>query len=191
MMKKFALIGLLLLTGACAKDKSFVNQGSQELPEWVMNPAIQYGYGGVGIAAPSQGGLKFQVAIAEIDAKGAIAAQLGAEISRLTKNALRSAQVNGVDDVEEFFEQATKEIIKDIPLNGIVRDKFAYDKDGTLYLHMTFRSDDYHKFLDASEAKVMAKLQNSRIARENINKGQEATKAIFEELNKEVKRVKD
>lgn len=186
-MKKIALILVTLLAVSCAKNKEFVNHSGTELPEWVMNPAVENGIGAVGIASPSQGGIKFQLGIAELDAKGSIAVQLGSEISRITKNALRSAKVNENDDVEEFFAQATKEVANSIPLSGVIRDKFFCAKDGTLYVHVVLRKGEYNSFLRDNETKLANKLKKSNLGRENINKSQEAVKEIFSELDTEIK----
>jgi hypothetical protein len=50
---------------------------------------------------------------------------------------------------------------------------------------MILKNDDYSKFLQNSENSVAARLKKSNLGRDNINKSQEATKAIFDELEKE------
>lgn len=184
-MKKIVLTLLAIsLIASCSKKESLVNHSkNQDLPEWINENTETIG--AVGIASPSKGGLKFQIPIAELDAKGNLASKISAEISRVTKNALRSANVNGSDDVEEFFAQATKEVVKDLPLNGVVRDKTFIAKDGTLYVHVTINKALYSKFLDEEENKLRKDLKKSGLSRENIKKGEEASKEIFDELEKE------
>ena len=155
------------------------------LPSWVLDPAVKEGVAAVGIASPSTGGVKFQIPKAEMDAKANIAATIQSEISRVTKNALREANVNGVNDVEDFFSQATKEVVKDLPLSGVKRINIFQAQDGTLYVHMILTGEDYSKFLDNSEKSLNAKLKKANLGRENINKSEEATKKIFDELEKE------
>ncbi len=155
------------------------------LPNWVIDPSVENGVGGVGIAAPSKGGLQFQIPKAELDAKANIAATIQSEISRITKNSLRSAQVNGADDVEEFFAQATKEVVKNLPLSGVKRVNMFKSPDGTLYIQMVLKNEDYSKFLEASEKTFAARAAKSNLGRENITKTQAATKELFDELEKE------
>ena len=176
-----------LSISACAKKTTTVeNNGSLEnLPSWVVDPSVKDGVAAVGIASPSKGGIQFQIPKAELDAKANIAATIQSEISRITKQSLRSGKVNENDDVEEFFAQATKEVVKDLPLSGVKRINIFKDKDGTLYVHMVLKNEDFSKFLENSEKTFQARLAKSNLARGNINKAQEATKELFDELEKE------
>jgi hypothetical protein len=183
-----ALIATLSLSFSCSKKdvKTKAEVGDlSNLPAWVLDPNVEGGVAAVGIASPSQGGIKFQIPKAELDAKANIAAVIQSEITRVTKDSLRSANVNGADDVEEFFAQATKEVVKDLPLSGVKRLNIFRDKDGTLYVHMILKNEDYSKFLENSQKTFTAKMAKSNIARGNINKAQEASKELFEELEKE------
>jgi hypothetical protein len=182
-------VAALSFTGACAKKDvkvaPEVKNDLSNLPAWVLDPNVADGIGGVGIASPSQGGIKFQIPKAEIDAKANIAATIQSEISRITKDAMRSANVNNTDDVEQFFSQATKEVVKDLPLSGVKRLNIFRDKDGTLYVHMVLKNEDYSKFLANSEKTFEARLAKANVGRANIAKTQEATKALFDELEGE------
>ncbi len=184
-----ALAASLLLTASCGKKTNTpnINAGNElsNLPSWVIDPSVSDGVGGVGIASPSKGGIQFQIPKAELDAKANIAATIQSEISRITKNSLRSAQVNNNDDVEEFFAQATKEVVKNLPLSGVKRVNMYKAADGSLYIQMVLKNEDYSKFLEASEKTFAARAAKSNLGRENINRAQEATKALFDELEKE------
>ncbi len=184
-----ASIAALCISISCSKkDVAQVNQNKgdlKDLPAWVLDPSVKDGIGGVGIASPSKGGIKFQIPKAELDAKANIAATIQSEISRITKNSLRSAKVNENDDVEEFFAQATKEVIKDLPLSGVKRINIFKSEDGTLYVQMVLGNEDYSKFLNNSEKTFQARLSKSNLSRESINKSQAASKEIFDELEKE------
>lgn len=189
--KIISAIALLAMafTASCSKNTPKVNPSIKgdlsNLPAWVLDPNIDDGIGGVGIASPSQGGIKFQLPKAELDAKANIAATIQSEITRISKDAMRLANVNNSDDVEQFFSQATKEVVKELPLSGVKRLNIFRDKDGTLYVHMGLRNEDYSKFLENSERTFEARLAKSNVGRANINKTQEATKSLFEELEKE------
>ena len=183
-------IAALSLSFACAKNqpKSTVdvkNSNLSNLPAWVLDPAVADGIGGVGIASPSKGGIKFQIPTAELDAKANIAAIIQSEISRVTKSSLRSANVNGEDDVDQYFSQATKDVIKNLPLSGVKRINIYKDTDGSLYVHMVLKNEDYSKFLQNSEKTFSASLKKANMGRDKINKAEAANKAIFDELEKE------
>lgn len=180
-------IAALTFSFACAKKDGNApkNENLSDLPAWFADPSVADGVAGVGIASPSKGGIKFQLPKAELDAKGNIAKTIQSEISRITKDSLRSAKVNDNDDVEEFFAEATKEVVKDLPLSGVKRTDIFQAKDGTLYVRMVLKNDDYSKFLENSEKSFNARLAKSNLARENINKSQAATKELFDELEKE------
>lgn len=186
----FALAAITLsLTFSCAKKDASTLKAEQgnlsDLPGWVVDPSVPDGVAAVGIASPSKGGIKFQIPKAELDAKANIAATIQSEISRITKDSLRSARVNENDDIEEFFAQATKEVVKNLPLSGVKRLNMFKAADGTLYIQMVLKNDDYSKFLENSQKTFEARLAKSKLGRENINKSQEATKELFEELEKE------
>lgn len=183
------LVAALSLSFACAKKTATPNINAKNelsnLPAWVIDPSVKDGVGGVGIASPSKGGIQFQIPKAELDAKANIAATIQSEISRITKNSLRSAQVNGNDDVEEFFAQATKDVVKNLPLSGVKRVNMYKGEDGSLYIQMVLKNEDYSKFLEASEKTFAARAAKSALGRDNINKTQVATKELFDELEKE------
>jgi len=183
-----ASVAALLLSSACKNKSEQIKANSGELkdlPAWVLDPEVKGGVAGVGIASPSKGGIKFQIPKAELDAKANIAATIQSEISRVTKNAMRSADVNGNDDVEEFFSQATKEAVKNLPLSGVKRINIFKSEDGTLYVHMLLGNEDYSKFLADSQKSFDARAAKSNLGRDNINKTQAATKELFAELEKE------
>lgn len=179
---------IALSVASCShKEEKKVDAGGNlsGLPAWVLDPSVPEGVAAVGIASPSTGGIKFQIPKAELDAKANIAATIQSEISRVTKQALRESKVNDVNDVEDFFSQATKEVVKDLPLSGVKRINIYQAKDGTLYLHMVLKNEDYSKFLQSSENSFANRLKKSNLGRDNINKSEAATKAIFDELEKE------
>jgi len=172
---------------ACSSPKPFANNKTlSDIPTWVADPEIKDGIGAIGIASPSKGGIKFQIQMAELDAKGNMAAKISSEISRVTKNAMRSANVNNADDVEEFFAQATKEVVKNLPMNGAVRDAIYLGKDGSLYIHMILKPEAYDSFLKETQTALKDKMKKE-LGRQNINDAEKASKAIFDELEKERK----
>ncbi len=180
----------LSLTLACAKHKveprvAASGADLSELPAWVADPSIKDGIGALGIAAPSKGGIQFQIPRAELDGKGNLASTIQNEISRVTKSAMRSGGVNEQSDVDDFFSQATKEVVKSVPLSAARRDAIYVGKDGTLYVHMVLKNEDYSKYLANSEKMLQARLKKSDLSRDSIDKAQKATKEMFDELETE------
>lgn len=179
---------IVVFAFSCAKEAPKNPKLSGDLtglPSWVLDPEIEDGIAAVGIASPSRGGIKFQIPKAEIDAKANIAATIQSDISRITKDSLREAKVNDVNDVEEFFSQASKEVVKDIPLSGVKRINIFQGKDGTLYVHMALKERDLSKYLKNSRKLFEKRLEEADFGRENINRAEQATKNIFDELEKE------
>ena len=79
-----ASILIVSLSMSCAKKtESGALKSSKgdlsDLPSWVLDPSVKDGVGGVGIASPSKGGIKFQLPKAELDAKANIAATIQSE----------------------------------------------------------------------------------------------------------------
>jgi hypothetical protein len=191
MKKLITLILSSTLLFACSKPvvsdlaKNSKTQNIAELPEWVVSPDVKDGVAAVGIASPSVGGIKFQIPQAEIDAKANIASAINSEISRITKDALREAKVGEVNDVEQVFSQATKEVVKNMPMSGAKRINMYQDKDGTLYIRMVLKNEDYSKYLQNSQKMYENRLKQANLSRDNLNKSQEAVKGLFDELDKE------
>lgn len=184
----FLSIIAIFFAASCANKEKPQDVGAlDDLPAWVIDPndGIKSGIAGVGIASKSRGGIKFQIPKAEMDAKANIAAIIQSEISRVSKEALRNSKINDVDDAEEFFSQATKEVVQNVPLSGIKRINIHKSKDGTLYVRMILTGQDYSEFLQSSEKSFKDRLRRSKMARENINDAEEAAKSMFNELEKE------
>jgi hypothetical protein len=192
-MKKLLASVLIMsaMISGCAKEKvSDLKADSQtqdisKLPEWVLIPEVKGGLAGVGIASPSKGGLKFQIPKAETDARANIAVAIQSEISRITKEALRESNVGDVNDVEQVFSQATKEVVKNLPMSGAKRTDIYQGSDGTLYIRMVLKNDDYSQYLANSQKIYEQRLKEADLSRENLDKSQVAVKELFDELEKE------
>lgn len=183
---------VFLLTSCTAKNSNIEevkkNTSSNiDLPSWVLDPKIEDGIAAVGIAAPTRGGLRFQIPKAESDAKANIAEILQSEISRVTKNALRESKLNDVNDVEEFFSQATKNVVKNIKISGAERVDIYKSDDGSLFIRMAIRKNNYAKILKDSLELFKQVVTNSNMSQSNIDKSQDAVTDMFEELEKERK----
>ncbi|MFT5703122.1 MAG: hypothetical protein ACI9TO_000484 [Rickettsiales bacterium] len=190
MKKILALIISVTLLFSCSKSISDLSnndktQNISELPEWVVNPETSGGVAGVGIASPSVGGIKFQIPQAELDAKANIASAISSEISRVTKSALRESKVSEVNDIEEVFSQATKEVVKNMPMSGTKRTNIYQAADGTLYIKMVLKNEDYGQYIQNSQKIYESRLKQANLSRDNLKKSEEAVKSLFDELEKE------
>lgn len=184
------LIGCIALNG-CGGNKlpkespNVKEENLDKLPEWVISPEMPNGIAAVGIAAPSRGGLQFQLPKAELDAKAKIAALIQSEISSVTKNAMRESNTNGLNDVENVFTQATKEVVDNMPMSGVKRINMYQHKDGTLYVHMILDNTDYSRYLASSRKIYEERMRQANLSKENLNQAQDAVKELFDELETE------
>ena len=66
-----------------------------------------------------------QIAQAEADAMANMAAQIQTSVSRVTKESLRRAGVatdgKNLEAVDSYFAQATKSLVKNVPISGAKR----------------------------------------------------------------------
>lgn len=197
MRKLLVLFGVVALTATsgCFGGKDTEPKKLEEsevgslsnLPVWVIEEdAGIEGVAGVGIAQASRGGIQYQIPRAEADAKAKIASKVLTEVSQITKRALRESNVNGVNDVDEVFTQATKNVVKNMPLSGVKRINMYKDPaDGTLYVRMLLDNSDYMQYFQNSRKVYEQMLQDANLGRDNLTKAQEAVEELFEELEKE------
>jgi hypothetical protein len=188
-MLRIALIALLSLSiTSCSKTVENPRSELDNLPKWVLNPHIEGTIAAVGISPASTGGLQFQIPKAEADARANIAAQIETIVSRLTKDALREAKISDQNDVEHVFSQATKSLIKEVPLSGARRvNMFKDPDDGTLFVHMSLDRKMISNYLAQNQQIIESTVLASNLSRENIKKSQEAVKDLFTDLDKELK----
>jgi hypothetical protein len=194
MTKKIILIIIALLIASCVKtpnnndllkrlDDNSVN--IDELPDWIIANEDENGITGIGISAFRGGGLRMQIRQAEVDAKAEIASKIESSISRVTKEALQESDINKINDVAQFFSQATKQVVKERSLSGVVRTHLFIDRDKNLYVRMLLTNKNYLQYLENSEKIYEQRLKRSRLPDKNISFAQDAVKGLFEELEKE------
>lgn len=157
------------------------------LPDWVLSPSVAGKIAGTGIAPMSKGGLKVQIAQAETDARANIAAQISTEISRITKDAMKKANISDKEEYEASFSQATKELIKDLPLSGAVRDKIYRDPSdgGTLYVHMVVDQEKIKDYLQNSTKIFGDAMKSSGATSKTIQETEKVMSSLFNELDVE------
>jgi hypothetical protein len=194
MKKKIIAISLLSLsTFACVIKKAPEAQQPKadagvfaNFPIWVLDPRVEGKVAAVGISSPSKGGIKVQLAQAETDARANIAQQIRTELSRITKDSLRKANVDNNEAFESSFSQATKEVVKDVPLSGAVRQALFVDpKNGDLYVHVIIDQTIIKKYLEESMDTYSKSLQAAGATRKTIDATEQAMSSLFNELDLE------
>ena len=58
-------------------------------------------------------------------------------------------------------------------------------QDGTLYIRMVLKNEDYSKYLQNSQKMYENRLKQANLSRDNLDKSQAAVKGLFDELDKE------
>ena len=175
---------------ACGKKESAKNETAKNgmenlnLPSWVLDPRVEGKVAAVGISPASKGGLKVQIAQAETDARANIAQQISSEISRITKDSLQKAQVENNESYQAAFTQATKDVVKNIPLTGAVRQNIYKDStSGELYVHMILDPANVQAYLAQSLDAFSNSLASAGATRKTIEATQQAMKPLFDELD--------
>ena len=72
-----------------------------------------------------------------------------------------------------------------MPMSGAKRINMYQAKDGTLYIRMILKNEDYSKYLQNSQKMYENRLKQANLSRDNLDKSQEAVKGLFDELEKE------
>jgi hypothetical protein len=192
LINAFSLSVLALFVVACpGKKKDFQNTGALQnldLPTWVIDPSVAGYVAAAGIAPKTAGGIKMQIAQAEADAMANMAAQIQTSVSRVTKDSMRRAAVatagQNTEAVDSYFSQATKSLVKNIPISGAKRKNiFLSTSDGTLYVQMVLDQSVVKEYLAASASTVAGGLANFNATQKTIAETEKSMKNLFDELD--------
>lgn len=196
-MKKISIVLLasISLLQACGtpknvKEKSFQDTGKLtqlNLPEWVIDPSIEGKIAAVGIAPKTAGGIKMQIAQAESDAVANMAAQIQTSVSRITKESMRRAGVStdskNSEAVDQYFAQATKSLVKDVPISGAKRKNiYQSPSDGTLYIQMVVESAAVKEYLISMADDLAKGMKDFGVTQKTISQTENSMKDLFSEL---------
>jgi hypothetical protein len=192
-----AAVAVSLTTTSCSrKDSNKPNVGEiskLDLPSWVINPYEGLGEGviaGVGMSKTQRehDEMRFLIQQAESAARAEIATTIQTEISRVIKDATHSATVENMNAVESSFSSVTKEVVRNVPLSGAVRDKIYLDKNKVLYIRVVINESvvkNYLKSRVSDYVKAMEdarKMENANISRSMINQTEASMKKLFDEM---------
>jgi len=189
-------ISILLLSGCGDKTPTPQQHIQQEkeknieairnLPQWVIAPKSNDGITAVGMAAYSRHGVRVMRPQAEMDARAKLAGQIETLVSRSQKQAMRLVQISDTDDMENLFSQATKEIIKQIPLSGAVVVNQAIMDNGDFYVQMTIKKRTIIEELNKEQDIYKKNLENSKLTRESIDDGMKVLDKMMEKLEQDI-----
>ncbi len=188
-----ASISLLQSCGDSKKpqEQSFKDAGKLtqlNLPEWVIDPSIEGKIAAVGIAPKTVGGIKMQIAQAESDAVANMAAQIQTSVSRITKESMRragvSTEVKSSEAVDQYFAQATKSVVKDVPISGAKRKNiYQSPSDGTLYIQMVIEPAAVKEYLISMADDLAKGMKDFGVTQKTIAQTENAMKDLFNELD--------
>lgn len=173
-------------TTSNGKKQEMVNSVNN-LPSWVINPKVEGGIAAIGIAGYSKYGLQVMLPEAELDAKVKLAGQIQTVLSQLQKKALRHTKINDIDEFDNSFKQASKEVIKKMPLSGVQRINMFQSQDGTLYVHMIIQKREVSQYLGNMKNTYKKHMQEAKISRQNIDEGMKVLDSMMKELDAETK----
>ena len=192
-----ASISLLQSCGDSKKpqEQSFKDTGKLtqlNLPEWVIDPSIEGKIAAVGIAPKTVGGIKMQIAQAESDAVANMAAQIQTSVSRITKESMRragvSTEVKSSEAVDQYFAQATKNVVKDVPISGAKRKNiYQSPSDGTLYIQMVIEPTAVKEYLISMADDLAKGMKDFGVTQKTIAQTENAMKDLFTELDTSAK----
>jgi len=199
-MKKSLLFALITATAitftGCADktEQSLAEKKKQEqieannnLPSWVIDPKVEGGISAVGIAGYSKHGMQIMLPQAEMDGRAKLAGQIQTIVSRVQKQAMRHNKINDLDDMENVFKQATKEVIKKMPLSGARKMNQYQAADGTLYVLMVIEKREVSKHLQNMKSTYEDHMREAKMTRESLDQGMKVLDDMMKELDEEVK----
>jgi hypothetical protein len=196
-MKKLSimLLASISLLQSCGETKKTQEQSFKDtgkltqlnLPEWVIDPSIEGKIASVGIAPKTVGGIKMQIAQAESDAVANMAAQIQTSVSRITKESMRRAgvatEVKSSEAVDQYFAQATKSVVKDVPISGAKRKNiYQSPSDGTLYIQMVIEPSAIKEYLISMADTLAGGMKDFGVTQKTISQTENSMKDLFSEL---------
>ena len=152
------------------------NKANHDLPNWVFNPYIKNGVAASGLAYPN---VSDQKLVAENDARIEISKVIHAKFSRVTSDILGQINFKNPSQVKKIFDQATKEVIGNIPTSKASEINTYKDNDGVLYVRLFLKNEDYQKSAKATQEIYQRHVDKSHLKEGDREKANEAVKALF------------
>lgn len=162
-------------------------EANNNLPSWVMDPKVEGGISAVGVTGYSKHGMQIMLPQAEMDGRAKLAGQIQTEVSRIQKQAMRHNKINELDDLENVFKQATKDVIKKMPLSGVRKMKQFQASDGTFYVLMVIEKREVSKHVKEMKSTYSDHMQEAKMTRESLDQGMQVLDDMMKELDEEMK----
>lgn len=168
------------------KQKEAQIEANNNLPSWVQDPKVEGGISAVGVTGYSKHGMQIMLPQAEMDGRAKLAGQIQTVVSRVQKKAMRHNQINELDDYEGVFKQASKEVIKNMPLSGARKMKQFQASDGTLYVLMVIEKREVSRYLNDMTSTYKDRMNEAKMTRESLDQGMKVLDDMMKELDKEI-----
>ena len=169
------------------EKKEQMVETTNNLPKWVVNPKVEGGIAAVGITGYSKHGLQVMLPQAEMDARAKLAGKIPVIVSQIQKKAMRHVKINEIDEFENSFKQATKEVIKKMPISGAQRINLFQANNGDLYVHTVIQKREISEHLGDMKSTYKQHMQEAKISRQNIDEGMKVLDDMIKELDVETK----
>lgn len=141
---------------------------TNSLPSWILRPKAKGSISSIGIAGYNKHGLEIMMLEAQMDAKAKLAGQLQMQISQAQEKIIRTNSKKDSATMEKAFMQASKEVIKNIPLKNFERINMYQAKDGTLYIHMIIDEKEISDYLWDQRRTYMKQMIDAGFSKEEI-----------------------
>ena len=168
------------------KKETMVNT-TNDLPNWVINPKVEGGISAVGMTGYSKHGMQVMIPQAEMDARAKLAGKIQTIVSQVQKRAMRHVKINDLDEFENSFKQATKEVIKKMPLSGAQRINLFQAKNGDLYVHTIIQKRVVSQHLGDMKNSYKKHMKEAKVSRQSIDEGMKVLDDMMKELDLETK----
>ncbi len=161
-------------------------EANNNLPSWVIDPKVEGGISAVGVTGYSKHGMQIMLPQAEMDGRAKLAGQIQTVVSRLQKKAMRHNKIDNLDDFESVFKQASKEVIKSMPLSGARKMNQFQASDGTLYVLMVIEKREVSRHISDMKSTYKDHMQEAQMTRESLDQGMKVLDDMMKELDEEL-----
>lgn len=166
------------------EQKEKMKKEIEELPSWILKPESDKGIAAVGMSTFSKHGLHSMLTLAEMDGRAKLAGKMQIIVSQLQEKSMRAMKIEQIDELEDIFNQITKEVIKEVSISSVKRENVYQGNDGTLYVLMTLdKSNMSNQLKDVYTEHV----NDAKISKKNLDQGMLVLDEMLDKLNNELK----
>lgn len=167
------------------EQKEQMKKEIESLPSWVLNPEVDNAISVVGISTFSKHGLHSMLTLAEMDGRAKLAGKMQTIVSQLQEKSMRAMKIEQIDELEDIFNQVTKEVIKEVSISSVKRENVYQGNDGTLYVLMSLdKSNMSNQLKDAYSEHI----NDAKSSKKNLDQGMLVLDEMLDKLNNELKK---